>query len=343
MIYYISEVREKNKNNKTAGSKARIDVDFILKNNCEKFIDTSNVYTQSSKIKKIISAIKIDISLLFKKFKINENDIIFFQYPLYHLQKKILRYTKKCKVIPVIHDLQWLREDYSEEFKEKELEFLMSCYKIISHNTQMTNYLIKNGIKESKILNLQIFDYLLPEPNKVNCNTKINDICYAGNLEKSQFIYKLNLDNTNISIGLYGVGYKKNIKNKNIYYYGSFLADDIPYYLNGKYGLIWDGDSIDTCNNTYGIYLKYNTPHKISLYIASSIPIIIWKDSALADYVIKNNIGLIVDSLENIPDILNKISDNEYNIMKNNVEKIRKDVVSGMMLQRTIDLILKNN
>lgn len=343
MIYYISEVREKNKNNKTAGSKARIDVDFILKNNCKKFIDTSNLYTKASRIKKILTIIKISTELLFKKFQINENDIIFFQYPLYHLQKKFKKYTKKCKVIAIIHDLQWLREDHNEEFKEKELSFLKGCYKIISHNIEMTNYLINNGIKESKILNLQLFDYLLPEPNKVNYNCKINDICYAGNLEKSKFIYKLNLDNTDISIGLYGIGYKKNLKNKHVNYYGSFSAEDIPYKLKGKYGLVWDGDSISTCNNKYGTYLKYNTPHKTSLYIAASIPIIIWKNSALSNYVIENNIGLSVDSLESLPEILNNISDSQYNKMKNNIEKIRKNVVSGQMLQKTIDLILENN
>ncbi|NRO11242.1 Beta-1,6-galactofuranosyltransferase WbbI [Lactobacillus helveticus] len=47
-----------------------------------------------------------------------------------------------------------------------------------------------------------------------------------------------------------------------------------------------------------GNYLRYNDPHKLSLYLASGIPVIIWKKAAEAKFVEENKVGITVDSLE---------------------------------------------
>ena len=50
--------------------------------------------------------------------------------------------------------------------------------------------------------------------------------------------------------------------------------------MEGSFGLVWDGISVETCAGVYGEYLKVNNPHKTSLYLASGIPVIIWKEAA---------------------------------------------------------------
>ena len=55
--------------------------------------------------------------------------------------------------------------------------------------------------------------------------------------------------------------------------------------MDQNFGLVWDGTSLDGCNGRYGEYLKFNNPHKTSLYLSCGIPVIIWKEAALADFV----------------------------------------------------------
>lgn len=75
-------------------------------------------------------------------------------------------------------------------------------------------------------------------------------------------------------------------------------------------------------SGTFGQYLKLNNPHKTSLYLASGIPVIIWKEAALASFIVENNLGFAVDKLSEINEKLSQISDEQYKIMANNVKGI---------------------
>ena len=134
---------------------------------------------------------------------------------------------------------------------------------------------------------------------------------------------------------LYGVGYTADFPN--LKYMGSFPPDDLPKVLKGSYGLIWDGDSLDTCTGSYGEYLRINNPHTTSLYLSSGIPVVIWKEAALADFVIENNVGIAVDSLENIESILGKVTKEDYDKMKKNAYKLSKKLRSGYFTMNAIN------
>ncbi|MBT8943652.1 galactofuranosyltransferase, partial [Lactobacillus delbrueckii subsp. bulgaricus] len=82
--------------------------------------------------------------------------------------------------------------------------------------------------------------------------------------------------------------------------------------LNSGFGLIWYGSSIETCDGAFGNYLRYNDPHKLSLYLASALPVIIWSQAAEASFIIDNNLGLTIDSLNDLPKVLNKVTKEEY-------------------------------
>ena len=40
------------------------------------------------------------------------------------------------------------------------------------------------------------------------------------------------------------------LENEN--YFGSFLPDELPAALEGGFGLVWDGDSAETCSGVFG-------------------------------------------------------------------------------------------
>ena len=92
---------------------------------------------------------------------------------------------------------------------------------------------------------------------------------------------------------------------------------------------MWDGDSVETCSGAWGEYLKYNNPHKASLYLASGIPVIIWERAALANYILQNDVGITIRSLEDLDDVLSTISQNRYIQLRKNAIKQSEIIRSG--------------
>lgn len=82
-------------------------------------------------------------------------------------------------MILIIHDIDQLRFDRS---RDNLSDFKLASY-IISHNQKMTNYLISNKIDKNKIVNLEIFDYLISAENISNHYEDNALLCYAGNLK----------------------------------------------------------------------------------------------------------------------------------------------------------------
>ena len=68
----------------------------------------------------------------------------------------------------------------------------------------------------------------------------------------------------------------------------------------------------------------------MSLYLATGFPVIIWKEAALAQFVKKNHCGICVDSLYELPEILNHMTFSEYKVMKQNAEQIGQGLREGI-------------
>ena len=105
---------------------------------------------------------------------------------------------------------------------------------------------------------------------------------------------------------------------------------------------MWDGDSPHTCSGMYGEYLKKNNPHKASLYLASGFPIIVWSQSALADFVRQNKCGILVDSLFEIAKSLESLSENDYQELIKNSKRIGKKIRNGIFLKTALEKCERN-
>ena len=114
-----------------------------------------------------------------------------------------------------------------------------------------------------------------------------------------------------------------------IYYKGSFPADKIPAKLTEGFGLVWDGNSLEGCTGESGQYLKYNNPHKLSLYLSSGLPVVIWSGAAEAPFVKEHGVGICVDSLYNLQSRFNLLTSHEYQQMVQNAQDIAKLLKSG--------------
>ncbi|WP_158408075.1 hypothetical protein, partial [Fusobacterium nucleatum] len=252
------------------------------------------------------------------------------------------------KIIVLIHDMESIRliSEKNLSFLQKlrikieEFKFLRASSYLITPNKYMRKFLENKNITV-QMRDLEIFDYLISqevEKKLLEKRTfKKNSIVIAGNLskEKSAYIYSLP---ANLDFELYGVNYIENKDNqtKNINYNGSYMADELPVILNGKFGLIWDGPSIETCEGGYGKYLKYNNPHKASLYLVSLIPIIIWQEAALANFIVENKLGFTISSLSDINKKLRELSNEEYELMKQNTILFSQRLREGFYLKKII-------
>lgn len=261
--------------------------------------------------------------------------VVYIQYPAYSAivmnhALKILRKRSSAKIVLLVHDIESLRLSADHpEFLAAEIRRFNSVDGLIVHNQAMADWLSDHGVTVP-MSQLQLFDYVNPQPLITDATS--SNICFAGNLRKAQFLNAVPFKQ--LQVDVFGDGLI--LTNSQLIDRGSKSPDELPKYLTDRFGLIWDGNSADTCSGEYGEYLKYNSPHKASLYLSSGLPVIVWSQSALAPVVKSLGVGFAVDSLAEIEPMLNELSDSEYLDMKHAALDTAKKLRSGQMIQSAV-------
>lgn len=333
MPYFFSEYIT---NEKNAGNKARKDVETIF--SLRKYKKVEYIRSTSRNILKN----KVENFFLLKKSlkKIPKEEVLFIQYPFMSGGNTLLPYIcKKRKVGIIIHDLDSLRMTKDDKVRKKQVNTLKKCKYIIAQNSSMEKFLIENGCNKDSIFNLKVFDYLTSEIVEKNHFNDANNICFSGNLKKSNFIYNIKAPLSNIGFLLYGNGLNKHKIDNTVKYGGAFSPEEVHKKLKGRFGLVWDGPEIDKCSGLLGEYLQYNDPHKLSMYTVAGLPIIIWDKAAEAQFVKQYNIGLTISSLEELPDVINGIDENKYEELRKNVLELAHKMSVGFFLKSQLDII----
>ncbi len=342
-VYYFTI--SKNKRN-TAGVKAPSDITEICKKAAYNEFVMPMFPTGKGKV-----YIKTWLLLVgthyWKRFErtIDDNSVVIFQHPMYgnrltvrmipHIQRK-----KHAKFIALIHDLESLRggiagvSDNNKKTNDIADNLLLKKFDaVICHNEQMKKYLIQQGFVPERIINLGIFDYLTSVEKEQSGKSEHPSVAIAGNLAIGKCAYIYNIfgegHNTELTVNLYGVNFQKDRASNQMVYHGSFDPEELPGKLRGDFGLVWDGYSAKTCAGNTGEYLRYNNPHKTSLYLVSGMPVIVWKKAAIADFVTKNGVGLAVDSLYDLENAIKDVSIEEYNQMCRNAGIIAQRLKEG--------------
>ena len=338
MLKEITFVGEKPAANNHAGNKARVDIDTVLREkygepyeNLEEIVFTSF----GQKIMYLLNP--VNLKQIWSIWQLHSQKVI-MQYPFYFnsvLKAALFDSIKKNEVIFIIHDVNALRSFQDADIKN-EINELNLAKSVIVHNDIMGRALQKLGLKVPWI-SLQLFDYLLPNiPHRTFI--KGTTVAFAGNLGKSKFLLNPEMETLGVHFNLYGPNFNEElIKWKNVSYMGSFPPNEIPFKIEGNFGLIWDGTDIRTCDGSTGTYMKYNNPHKLSLYIAAGLPVIVWKQAAIAEFVATNKIGITVDSLTDVAEKIQALSEKEYDVMNVAVRKLQKEVVKGSFTKRCLE------
>ena len=340
MKYVLMEYTDQS--NYTASSKARDDVVNVLKGDGAVYVPLFQAKT--SKLKVLFTMMK---SCCVMALKLKKGDDIFIQYPynpqvvnqiLISILSKVCK-IKSSNLWVIMHDINSFRftsEHEREAHLEHESKLLNEANCLVVHNERMAKLLLDHGCKaEMRILGF--FDYLYEGNSAKTIYEGAPHIIIAGNLSEDKAGYLYKLPELDAVFELYGVNYNQNHKKAvNVIYHGAFPPDRLIENLEGSFGLVWDGVSCETCEGNYGTYLRYNDPHKFSLYVASGLPVIVWDQSALAKTVKQLGIGITISSLSDISRIRQIVSLDDYQTMKRNVEVYCNNVKSGQMLRKAI-------
>ena len=346
MKYFLKEEFLKDSGARNAGNKARNDVEEIVKREgyqpllltVEDWYQMGTVKAQQHKAKALAQAFS----------QLKSGDQLLIQFPMLHhsffttrLVRKIQR--RGVQVYFIIHDLEALRYANLDTVPLKhkirvhlqESSLLKVADGVIAHNPIMKSVLVEKGIPEHKLVSLEIFDYLIPNYQEKDGLSKDQPIIVAGNLaqEKAGYLYLLP---ARPAYNLYGVGFDESRALANETYFGSFLPDELPAALEGGFGLVWDGDSAETCSGVFGEYLRYNNSHKASLYLASGFPLVVWKQSALSHFVLEKGCGIAVESLHDLKETIDNLSDADYQDLVDNAKRVGQEIRDGHYLKTAL-------
>ena len=351
MKYFLKEEFLKDSGARNAGNKARNDVEEIVKREgyqpllltVDDWYHMGTVKAQRHKAKALAQAFS----------QLKSGDQLLIQFPMLHhsffttrLVRKIQR--RGVQVYFIIHDLEALRYANLDTVPLKhkirvhlqESSLLKVADGVIAHNPIMKSVLVEKGLPKHKLVSLEIFDYLIPNYQEKDGLSKDQPIIVAGNLaqEKAGYLYQLP---ARPAYNLYGVGFDESRALENEAYFGSFLPDELPAALEGGFGLVWDGDSAETCSGVFGEYLRYNNSHKASLYLASGFPLVVWKQSALSHFVLEKNCGVAVESLHDLKNTIENLSDADYQELVANAKNIGKKIRDGFYLTSALKKLTK--
>lgn len=285
--------------------------------------------------------------------QIPKNALVLYQHPNYGIRitrvfLRLLRTRRNCRFAALIHDLESLRGGISGAIRENrnthrlgDGDFLKLFDVVICHNEHMRRYLIGQGFDAEKLISLELFDYLTDEVPAERRKGEKPSLAIAGYLApgKCRYLYNIfeNGANSDLEVNLYGKDFQPDRADPRLHYHGSFPAEELPAKLRGDFGLVWDGVSAETCAGNTGEYLKYNNPHKTSLYLAAGLPVIVWRQAAVADFVTRNGVGLTVDSLRELEQVIRGVTPEAYEAMCKNAAKMSEKLRSGAFTRAALD------
>lgn len=329
------------KGTNNAGNKAKTDV--------EKIMDTlgfRNIGFRQTRYKNsLISFLVTFLSVLRCVILLRKGDTLVLQYPLRKYYSFICHIArlKKCKIITLIHDLGSFRR--KKLTVAQEINRLNLSDSLIVHSENMKQWLIERGYRGDLEV-LEVFDYLSTKSTTVKLDTpqKPYRVLFAGVLKHrlNPFLYEVANNSVFYKMVLCGSSFEEDrlLNKNNVIYRGYVDSEELISNSEAEFGLVWYGSITlgdAQKNGEFDEYLHYNAPHKLSLYIRSGLPVIIWQKGALADYIQEKNIGICLNSLAELDDILATINTEQYLEMKANVIKESKKLASGHYFSHAIN------
>ena len=285
---------------------------------------------------------------LLAALSLRKGDILLLQYPVKKYFAFLCRaaHWHGAKTIALIHDLGYFRRH--KLTIEKEMDRLSSCDYVIASNAKMAQWLKEHGLK-LPVGSLGLWDYHAkafntaakdtPSSKDADGNRQMR-VVYAGALAMRKNSFLIELTEKLQGWKLLLIGNRDGLpglhNNPDVEYHSFMQPEDFISNIDADFGLVWDGDSLDTCSGNFGEYLRWNTPHKVSFYLRSGLPVIVWKESAMAPIIEREGVGITIDSLKELSTKLKEIPSDSYKRMHRNAMELAKKLNDGYFLKQAL-------
>ena len=351
-----------------AGNKAKTDIERTLQEMGARNLGLRTTLYDN----KVVAFVLNLVGIVKMMFCIRKGDRLVLQYPVKKYFTFICRvaHWRKAQIIVIIHDLMSLHR--KRVTLETELSRLSRGDVIIASNEKMQQWLAAQGLQRPMTA-LGLFDYRSPSPTppqgrgaqlplspenpaakyfqqsspsaKQIMPPSLGEglgvgLVYAGALVMRKNSYLLELANkaTHFTLHIYGNadGLPGIEKAPRAVCHPFTPADEFIRSAEGDFGLVWDGDSLETCQGDFGEYLRYNSPHKVSFYLRAGLPVIIWREAAVASIIEQEGIGITIASIAELEQRLQTLTTEDLQRMRQNVARVSQRLASGQYFREAL-------
>lgn len=275
---------------------------------------------------------------------IQPRDLVVVQFPMWmHLnfQAEFFDNIKKIegvRMVALIHDIPtWMFTKGEEEYNRENDFWLKQLKKfdlLIVANEKGGHKLQEDGV-DVPMIPMQFWDYLYSGPVKEKKFQK--KLYYVGGREIIDTDYRA-------STPLYI--YDKYVENKvlecgSITWLGRKPSDDIVSSLDGGFGVVVSENLKEKTNINFVYYNQFNNPTKLSMYLAAGLPVIVSSKTYHASLIEKYELGLVVDDLNDIDNLLSSMTTKDYQKILDNVNRWKKAVSEGFFIKRALFAMIR--
>ena len=272
-------------------------------------------------------------------YRMRQGDLLLVQYPYFpvkgygvaRLALHLLRW-KGVKTAALVHDLDSLRRIGGSAARGSDQLLLPGFEALIVHSQRMESYLRTVGVTCPMIL-MEAFDCL--SEGKIPVREKSRMVAIAGNLAADKSGYLKDIGKVPLEWQLYGTNWPGSGSTR-IEYHGEIAPEKLPETISGAFGIVWDGDSLDGLTGLYGAYALLNSPHKLSTYLAGGLPVIVAKNAAAADFVAREQVGVALNSLRELPELLRAMPEEDYQRYAANARRVGAQLRAGENTKRAL-------
>ena len=260
------------------------------------------------------------------------NDVTIFQFPTwcYHpfdmtLMEQLKLYGKHTIVF--VHDIYALLIDEltPEERIQRlagEIAVLNQADLLILASEKLHHRLQESGLINTNVMYQTIWDYITdycPEKHE-----QIHRMIFTGNDDLSFY-------EGNTPIHQFCYDEPQKTEHTNVEYKGYMESSDLLHEMaHGGFGLVYANDEL------FYRYDCMNQPYKLGVYLASGIPVIVRKGCVHEQFIRNHGLGFVVESLDEADELVNSITDEEYNKLYDNIKPIQKLITSGFYTRRLL-------
>lgn len=272
-------------------------------------------------------------------YRMRQGDLLLVQYPYFpvkgygvaRLALHLLRW-KGVKTAALVHDLDSLRRIGGSAARGSDQLLLPGFEALIVHSQRMESYLRTVGVTCPMIL-MEAFDCL--SEGEIPVREKSRMVAIAGNLAADKSGYLKDIGKVPLEWQLYGTNWARSGSTR-IEYHGEIAPEKLTETISGAFGIVWDGDSLDGLTGLYGAYALLNSPHKLSTYLAGGLPVIVAKNAAAADFVAREQVGVALNSLRELPELIRTMPEEDYQRYAANARRVGAQLRAGENTKRAL-------